>query len=556
MKLWPFRRKAKAAGAMAPALVSRGFQAAQTDRLLSGWTFDHGWTAHELSGQLATMRARSREMSKNSAQFKRWLSLLSINVIGEGFALKSTPHDGDLLTPKSYKIDEAAARYIEWHWWRFCNYRDPVTGLTWFDASGRKTEPEMDRLNVKVWARDGEFFQQPLGTASNPYGITFRNIRPDAVDERYNEIKSDNVVVRCGVEVDSATLRPLAYYSTRIKPGHQITSPWAVGERLRIPASQLIHCFAAEDEDQPRGVPWAHAGLVSLKMLAEFDRAELTAAREEACTVGTYEANTQAADASQFADLTKEENKAAANSLMMEKEPGQQEIIPYGYKYSLHTPQHPNREAVPYKASVMKDVASAFGVEYSNFANDWAGVSFSSVRVGTISERDGYIVLQNDFRAQCKARQFLLWLYSFLSQPWNKLTLAKFDKFAEHEFRGRRWMWVDPMKDMAAAVVAVDRKWKTNTQVASDMGTDFDENVEAAKIESEKMAGDSKEAVPALNGAQIAAALQITTSYANGEIGKEAAIALLTAAGVPQEAAVNMIAKQQVQEPDDEDASQ
>jgi capsid protein len=39
-------------------------------------------------------------------------------------------------------------------------------------------------------------------------------------------------------------------------------------------------------------------------------------------------------------------------------------------------------------------------------------------------------------------------------------------------------MWVDPMKDMNAAKMAVDNGWKTNTQIASDMGTDFDENME------------------------------------------------------------------------------
>jgi capsid protein len=44
-------------------------------------------------------------------------------------------------------------------------------------------------------------------------------------------------------------------------------------------------------------------------------------------------------------------------------------------------------------------------------------------------------------------------------------------------------MWVDPMKDMNAAKMAVDNGWKTNTQVASDMGTDFDENLEEYKRE-------------------------------------------------------------------------
>ena len=106
-------------------------------------------------------------------------------------------------------------------------------------------------------------------------------------------------------------------------------------------------------------------------------------------------------------------------------------------------------------------------------------------------------------------------------------------------------MWVDPMKDMNAAVIAVDRKWKTNTQVASDLGTDFGDNVETARREQVVLAGDTKQSVPALNGAQVTAALEIVQSYSAGGIGMEGAVALLTASGVPAEAAKNMIAKQE-----------
>jgi hypothetical protein len=113
-------------------------------------------------------------------------------------------------------------------------------------------------------------------------------------------------------------------------------------------------------------------------------------------------------------------------------------------------------------------------------------------------------------------------------------------------------MWVDPMKDMSAAMIAVDRKWKTNTQVASDLGTDFGDNVETARREQVMLAGDAKESLPALNGAQVSASLVILQSYAAGEIGADGAVALLTAAGVPAESAQNMIAKQEVKEQETE----
>jgi capsid protein len=100
------------------------------------------------------------------------------------------------------------------------------------------------------------------------------------------------------------------------------------------------------------------------------------------------------------------------------------------------------------------------------------------------------IVEQDDFIADCKTPMFLFWLESFLSfSVSGELPKAKFEKFAEHEFRGRRWMWVDPMKDIAASEICVKRGWKTNTQVAADLGTDYEDNLEGLKREQQKSAG-------------------------------------------------------------------
>lgn len=527
------------------SLGIRGFQAAATDRLLANWKYDGGFTPAEISTHLDTIRSRSRQMEKDSPHFRRWLKLCAVNIVGEGFALKSTPHDG-APGSKDYRLDDAAARFIEWHWWQFCNTRDQVTGATMCDATGRKTDAEIDRLNIKTQRRDGEYFIHIMRTAANPYGVAWRILRPDWCDHTYN--RADNGsgnIIHCGVEMDAITRRPVAYFfHTTPRDAYAFNG---MGLPLvRIPATEIIHGFTQADEDQPRGIPGAHASLCKLKMLDELDRAELTAAREDACSTRSYEAEL-GADPEAFRDLTLEDNSTEADALVMPKEPGQAYVVPRGYKEKVNQPQHPNANHGIFKSGMLKDVASGFDVEYSNWANDWAGVSFSSVRVGTISERDGWIIDQNDYISQCKKRQFLVWLKSFLSLSVSgAYPAAKYEKFAEHSFRGRRWMWVDPMRDMRAAEVAVDRKWKTNTQVAEDMGGDFDENVEQWKREQAMIAGDSKESVPTLNGAQITAALEVVQNYAVGAIGKDAAIALLTAAGVPTDAAVNMVNKQTV----------
>ena len=81
------------------------------------------------------------------------------------------------------------------------------------------------------------------------------------------------------------------------------------------------------------------------------------------------------------------------------------------------------------------------------------------------------------------------------------------------------------------------------------MGGDYFDNLEQSRREKEQESGNVKENVPILNGAQIAAALEVMQSYSVGSIGKDAAVALLTASGVPSEAANNMVAKQKIKEP-------
>jgi hypothetical protein len=79
------------------------------------------------------------------------------------------------------------------------------------------------------------------------------------------------------------------------------------------------------------------------------------------------------------------------------------------------------------------------------------------------------------------------------------------------------------------------------------MGADYGDNIEEIRREELIRAGGETETVPALNGAQISAALEIVQNYAVGSIGKDAAVALLTAAGVPVDAAANTINKQKVE---------
>lgn len=449
----------------------RSFGAAALDNVLQPWIWDGGFSNTEISAQLATIRSRSRDMAKNSPHYKRFLDLFVANVVGEGFSFKSTASK----SREDFSVDEKAARFIENHWWRW------ATSPARCDETGRKSLAAILQLCAENWARDGEYFIHLNRSAQNIYGLSLRVIRPDACDELVSgEYSGANIVN--GVEVDPASLKPIAYFFNTTRE-----DPFAlrIGRkaRIRVPARDIIHGFTQHDECQTRGVPLGYAVLAKLKMLDEYDRSELAAARDEANTIGAFHA-----PAGRDGEIGTWTDAAKQSVRTLESNPASKLILPQGWDYENHTPQHPNREVTAFKNSMLRDVASGLSLEYACFANDWAGVSYSSVRQGTIAERDMWMMMQGKFIEQCLDRIFAAWLESFLSLAVSgDLDKANIDYLADHEFRGRRWAWVDPMRDVQASAIAVANGWKTDAQIAADYGGDIADNLaEQARIQKER----------------------------------------------------------------------
>ena len=473
MSWWnPFKRRQEP---QAPRpFGARAFAAAEVSRVLGAWKWDGGFSNQEVAASLASVRARSREMAKNNGDFAKFIQLFKANVVGaSGFRLKSTA----VKSIDAPDLDADAAYMVEYHFARWCGNR------AWCDVTGTKKFAALCRLAAEYWARDGECFAWIDRHAQNAYGVALRVVRPDACPEWMQGTTPDGNWIRNGVEVAPETFRPVAYYFDAREEDR--TLPVVHGGRthhlMRVPADDVVHVYTQHDETQTRGVPLAHAALRIGKMLEQYNEAELVAAREEANTIGIFHA--PLGREGEISALN--EDRESVGALTQDSRPGQKVVLPEGWDYKTDTPQHPNREVTAFKATMKRDLANALNVEYANFANDWGGVNYSSVRAGTLAERDCWMMLQDDFVDQFCTPVFRAWLASFLRLGASgNLRASDFERLAEHEFRGRRWAWVDPMRDVNAAVVAVEHNWKTNAQVAAEYGADYDDNLEQAAYEA------------------------------------------------------------------------
>lgn len=436
----------------------RRFAGAVHDRLTASWVARDRAINEELRSDLDALRARSRDMAKNNALAKRFLRLVQRNVVGPaGITLQARVQNAP------GKPDVEANATIERAWFEWGK-----RGVA--DVTGRQSFPDLCRSVISAVARDGEALLQVMRSADNPYKFGLRHLDAARLDTRRNqEASGTRPTIIMGVEIDALS-RPVAYW---IKP--KIES----GASERIAASEILHIFLAEDAEQVRGIPWMHAAMLSTYDLGEFTRSAMLNARRSADNLGFLVSPTGTAD--MFSD-----EGEAAEPLKINA-PGSYDVLPEGY--DIRTPEYayPNQVFEPFTKAFKRDIASGLDIAAHNLTGDMTDVNYSSARIAELEEREGWMTLQQWFIESFVEPVYSQWLAMALTSGAIQLPAAKRDKFMAHEWQPRRWAWVDPLKDIEAARLAIQTGVSSPQQVAAQYGMDIEDVLDSIAA-FEKMA--------------------------------------------------------------------
>jgi hypothetical protein len=108
------------------------------------------------------------------------------------------------------------------------------------------------------------------------------------------------------------------------------------------------------------------------------------------------------------------------------------------------------------------------------------------------------------------------------------LPLAKLDKFTPHTWQGRRWEWVDPLKDIEADIAAINAGLKSPQSVAAKLGLDYEDlliEIKAAETMRStlgiKLASEAAAAASAAGQAAAEAAATAKTDQSNKELAQQ-----------------------------------
>lgn len=448
------------------APMRRGFQAGVTDRLTSKWTTTDETVNMALLRHLRPMRARSRDFGRNNEYGRKFLSLVRTHVVGPaGFTLKVDCRrpDGSPDVQDSQRIGRAYKK-----WGRRGHY----------DVTGRLSETQFDALAITMIARDGEVLIRIVeGRDRGEHGIQLQLLAGHLLDEDHNRDLANGHRIRMGVEFD-AWMKPVAYH-LRIMSGSADMHGTASQRYERVDAAEMLHLFIAEEIDQWRGIPWAYVALRDAKHLDQFDEAALVAANVGAAKMGFFQQkDPEAGPPLASAEGEGDEQGAYGDqqSFVSAAEPGSFDIIPDGYELKEYDPTYPNEVYDPFTRNVLRRLSTGLLVANHSLTGDLTQVNFSSIRAGTLDERDMWKMIQG-FYAEVKQLIFGRWLgLALIFDPDLKsLPFSKFDKFNAPVYFGRRWDWVDPKGDAAADREAVALGVRSRAQIIRESGRDPDE---------------------------------------------------------------------------------
>ena len=440
----------------------RNFDAGTVGRLTAAWTASRLHINRMLRGNLLVMRGRARDLGRNDAYVRKFLQMVETNVIGpKGISLQVrtlwTNADG------STRPDTAANALLESGFARW-GARGTV------EVTGRLDWPAFQRLYVRRLALDGEVLVRFVRDAKLPFGLQLQFLDPDWLDETLNAERPDGTRIVMGVELDAAGA-PVAYHLRTRHPGDTTAGTGSTDTRRRVPAADLWHDFIQTDPEQVRGVPWLHAAMGRLYQLGEFDDAALLAARIGASKVGFYE--------SPEGDLTGlADGEDAAGALQQDVQAGEFAMLPPGYKFTSWDPNYPNDVYAPFVKGALRGIASGLGVAYNSLANDLEGVNFSSIRSGTLEERDAWRVIQAFLTGGFLTRVYGEWLTAALlcrAQPLAPLTVTRYDKYNVPDWQPRAWDWVDPLKDVQAKQAELREGLTSRRRILAEKGLDIED---------------------------------------------------------------------------------
>jgi len=448
-----------AGGNKIPAIrVSSDYEAAGSGRRLGSWGTSAAGPNTAIWGNLSALRSRSRQLTRNNPLAENGLESLVSNLVGTG------------ITPRFGIEDDKLRNEIQQLWADWTEEADSAGTSDFYGLQSQVARALVNAGEVLVRFR----MRRAQDGLSVP--LQLQVLEADHLDHTYESVAPNGMPIRMGIEWNKIGQR-LAYHLYKDHPGESFLFSSAT-DRVRVPASEIMHIFRPLRPGQARGRPWLSSIIVKLYEFDKYDDAELVR-KQAAAMFGGFITEPVGEDTG-YSPLGQKTDSDSADRDVVALEPGTFPTLPPGMGVQFSTPADVGGNYEAWVKQQLREIAAGIGCTYEQLTGDLTGVNYSSIRAGLL-----------DFRRRCEALQWHIIIFQFC-QPvvrrWLDIGVASGviqipgyagnrRKYQRVDWRPQGWKWVDPLKDGLAAQLAVRCGFTSRSAIVAEQGYDA-ENID------------------------------------------------------------------------------
>ena len=437
------------------------FRGAETTRLLSDWITQSLGIVNPPHAELQTLRERSQELNRNNPIASGLTDTLVTNVIGPGLQPQSR------LRAKELGISDVEAQDLRRQAENiFDNWQKRA------DASNRQNFRGLQALAFRKVVEDGEIITNlpMLQESWRPLKRALELIEADRLGTPFGKLD-----VYDGVEVGPERKEPLKYW---IRKANITTSNYEVPlfEWVGMPAWDsrgrplILHNYLLKRPGQLRGLPFFAPALTYFKHTGDYMAAAVVTAKLAAFVSLIIVQNDPNQGPFQTAPGANEKKKEIW-------EPGSVLRLQTGETAQLMDPKGIGDNFGKVMETGLRILGANCGLPYELLLKDFSKTNYSSARAALLEARRWFMFLRSWFGQEwCQPIWELVLEEAYLKGQFQAKNFYQFQaEYSRSQWIGGGWGWVDPVKEVGAAVAAIDAGLSTYADELAGQGKDWED---------------------------------------------------------------------------------
>ena len=424
----------------------RNYDAGNGSRLNAGWRVSNYSAEMTDRGSREYVRARARDLERNSDIMNSVIWARKRNVIGSGFTLQAKTEDEDVNSE------------LERLWKKWCKARN-------CDVTGVQSLNQMLRMAVARKQVDGGILFVKRYTRDGMIPFSLQMVEVDELDTMHTMPGNPKHRVVGGIEYNEYN-RPIGYWIRQ----YQIDG-FSVAEPVYVKADDVIFYYSKKRPSQIREMSDMAHTVTRIRDTNEFMTAVSVKERIEAC-LAVFIKRALPVQGIGRASTALLEQKIDYDGKKLT--PGMIQELNQGDEVQTVNPTGQSADATSFVKLHQKMIGAGQGLSYEATSRDLSETNYSSARQGAIEdeltfmeEEEQIIAILDEIYETFVISCILAGIVS-IPEFWGKK-----ENYFSHEWIKMPKKWIDPLKEANATKIAMNYGIKTYKQIAAENGMDW-----------------------------------------------------------------------------------